>query len=354
MTVALTACVGAGCSSLQQINETLKRSEEQAAQASELAAAMREQQGAPAVALPVDMHPNVKQVLQNQQNVIVRQGEAISRMPGNLESVGQEVQRLRSDTAQHVDQAMQYLDAKFDYGVGYGKDYALRIESKLDYLISRIGPQVSWLPCAAPCHGYNPSPAPPPAFDYRYEETRSTAGPSFPPRGPAPVSIAASAPPKWTPVALQQPMLQGATQPSLTMTTTATTTTTTATTTTSLVVSNLKVNYRLQDVADICAEVQKYDQEIQKSGKIKVPSFERKHQKQVSNKRHVLKEVEYLASKLREEDVSLGEGDAFRMAISKLNVLKQTGSWSVHQLIEHCRVKKAARDNAQVSREEVQ
>ncbi|CAO3563754.1 unnamed protein product [Mortierella alpina] len=154
-------------------------------------------------AVPVDMHPNVKHVLQNQQSLIVWQGEVISRMPGNRESAGQE-----------------------------------------------------------------------------YEEARSTAGPSYPPREPAPVSISASTPPEWIPVALQQLMLQGATQPSLTMMTTATTTTTTATTTTGLVVSNLKVNYRLQDVADICAEVQKYDQEIQKAGKIKVPSFKRKHQQQ--------------------------------------------------------------------------
>ncbi len=47
MMVALIACIGAGCASLQQINETFKRSEEQAAHASELAAAMRGQQGAP-------------------------------------------------------------------------------------------------------------------------------------------------------------------------------------------------------------------------------------------------------------------------------------------------------------------
>ncbi|KAG9319232.1 hypothetical protein KVV02_004385 [Mortierella alpina] len=299
------------------------------------------------------MHPNVKHVLQNQQHLIVRQGEIMSRVPGNLESMGHEVQRLRRDGAENLDQAMLYLDAKFDYGISYAKDYALRIESTLDYLISRIGPHGSWLPCVPPYYGYSPFSAPPPAF--QYEESRSSAGPSDAPRGLAPVSSITTSAPRWTPVAHQQPLLQGATQPSLTVTTTATTTTTTATTattTTSLVVGNLKVNYRLQDVADICAEVQKYDQEIQKAGKKKVPTLERKHQKQVSNKRHVLKQVEHLAAKLREEDVSLGEEDAFHKAISRLNMMKQTSAWSVNQLIDYCRVEKATRDKAQVANNE--
>ncbi|KAG9320394.1 hypothetical protein KVV02_005212 [Mortierella alpina] len=206
------------------------------------------------VALPVDMHPNVKHVLQNQQQLIVRQGEIMSRVPGNLESMS------------------------------YASDYALRIESKLDYLINRIGPHGSWQPCASPIYGYYPYPVPQAAFQHQYE-SRSTEGSSYPPRGPAPVSMTALAPPRWTPVSHQQPLLQEATQTTTTTETTTTTTATTATTTTSLVIGSLKVNYRLQDVADICAEVQQYDQELQKAGKKKVPMLERKHQKQVSNKR---------------------------------------------------------------------
>ncbi len=48
MITVLITCIASGCSSWQQINDTLKRTDEQAAQATTLAAALREQREAPA------------------------------------------------------------------------------------------------------------------------------------------------------------------------------------------------------------------------------------------------------------------------------------------------------------------
>lgn len=81
------------------------------------------------VALQVDMHPNVKLVLQDQQRLIIQQGEIMRRVPGSFESMEHEIQGLRTTAAERLDQAMLYLDAMFDYGVHFAKEHALRIES---------------------------------------------------------------------------------------------------------------------------------------------------------------------------------------------------------------------------------
>ena len=88
------------------------------------------------IALPMDLHPNVKTVLQDQQRLIIQQGEIMRRVPGSFESMECEIQDLRHSAAERLDQAMLYLDTMFDYSVNFIKGCAWRIESKLDYLIS--------------------------------------------------------------------------------------------------------------------------------------------------------------------------------------------------------------------------
>ncbi|KAF9119700.1 hypothetical protein BG015_006258, partial [Linnemannia schmuckeri] len=95
------------------------------------------------VALPEDMHPNVRMVLQDQQRLIVRQGQIMGRLPGSFESMERELQALRSTAAERLDQAMMYWDTVFDYGMDVFKETAFRIESKLGYLIARLGPSIS-------------------------------------------------------------------------------------------------------------------------------------------------------------------------------------------------------------------
>ncbi|KAF9322214.1 hypothetical protein BG006_002454, partial [Podila minutissima] len=92
------------------------------------------------VTLPTDMHPSVKLILQDQQQLIIWQGEIMRRVPGNFASVEYEIQSLQNTAAEHLDQAMLYLDAVFNYSMNFAKDFALHIESKLDYLISHLGP----------------------------------------------------------------------------------------------------------------------------------------------------------------------------------------------------------------------
>ncbi|KAF9277066.1 hypothetical protein BGZ74_003457 [Mortierella antarctica] len=113
--------------------------------------------------------------------------------------------------------------------MNFAKDFTLHIESKLDYLISCLGPLITWQLLA-------------------------------------PVPVTGSEPPRWDCVAQSQPKLQGTApahqqQPSMMMMMTMTTTTTTATTTTSLMIEGPTVNYRLGNVAAIWEEYQNFKQE---------------------------------------------------------------------------------------------
>ncbi|KAI9240554.1 MAG: hypothetical protein BYD32DRAFT_458729 [Podila humilis] len=199
--------------------------------------------------------------------------------------------------------------------------------------------------------GYNPAPAAPATV--QYHQPRSTTAPSdsHPRRiAPVPVTASASEPPRWTPVAQSQPKLQGATpanpQQSMTMTTTATTTTTTATTattTTSLSIDGLTVNYRLGSVPAIWDEVKNFERERQKVG-LKALGLSRAHEKQLNNKRRVVEEIEYLMQQIREKDSGIGQEDARQLAMSELDKKFLEHSWTVNQLINHCRVQKAARN----------
>ncbi|KAG9321058.1 hypothetical protein KVV02_000672 [Mortierella alpina] len=234
------------------------------------------------------------QLTQDQQRLIVRKGDIMSRVPGSLTS-RHEMQGLRRTAGERLDQAMLHLHGLCK------KDYAFRIESKLDYLIGRM------------------------------EAPRYLAA-----------ICAASVPLRWTPVAQSQPMIHGAKsahhQPSMTMRTIATTTITTATTTTtttSLTIDGgFASNHRLGNVAAVCAEVQHYDQELERPG---APGIARKHQKQVSSKGLIVKEVERLAGQFREKDVSLGQEDALQVAMRQLDEQKKVTSWTVNKMVGHCR-----------------
>ena len=98
-------------------------------------------------------------------------------------------------------------------------------------------------------------------------------------------------------------------------------------------------------MAAIWEEYQKFEQERQKAGK-KSLGISRKHQKQLNNKKRVVEEVEYLADQIRAKDDSLNQQDAIQKAISELDVMFKAHSWTVNQLINHCRDQKAAREGA--------
>lgn len=328
------------------------------------------------VALPVDMHPNVKMVLQDQQRVLVRQGEIMGRLPGSFENMEREMQGLRRTAAERLDQAMMYVDTLFDCGMSYFKDTIFRVESKLDYLISRLGPSAlgsgSVLPPWQSYPALSSQPYPAPSCQYAFGSTPALAvstacqvhseqpGPSHPRRlAQAPVPVTVLGLPRWAPVAQSQSQsqsqgipLQGVPMPvqqsSMTMTTTATTTTTTATTTSTSVTTGgvtVSVNYRLGNVAAIWEEYQKFEQERQKAGK-KSLGISRKYQKQLNNKKRVVEEVEYQAEQFRAADDSLNRQDSIQRAISELDVMFKVHSWTVNQLINYCRDQKAARGEA--------
>ncbi|OAQ25245.1 hypothetical protein K457DRAFT_23336 [Linnemannia elongata AG-77] len=224
------------------------------------------------VALPVDMHPNVKMVLQDQQRVLLFQG------------------------------------------------YYFRVESNLDYLNSRLGPSAlgsgSVLPPWQSYPALSSQPYPAPSCQHAFGSTPALAvstacqghseqpGPSYPRRlVQAPVPVTALGLPRWASVTQSQSQpqslpqsqsqgipLQGMPMPvqqsSMTMTTTATTTTTTATTTSTSVTTGgvtVSVNYRLGNVAAIWEEYQKFEQGRQKAGKRSL-GISRKYQKQLNNK----------------------------------------------------------------------
>ncbi|KAF9536500.1 hypothetical protein EC957_010653, partial [Mortierella hygrophila] len=304
------------------------------------------------MALPVDMHPNVKMVLQDQQRVLVRQGEIMGRLPGSLENMEREVQGLRRTAAERLDQAMMYVDALFDCGMSYFKDTVSRVESKLDYLMSRLGPSalgsvpphwesysaLSYQPYPVPScqHAFGSTPAL--AVSTAFQAHSEQLGPSSFPRRLAQAPVTALVP-RWTPVAQSQSQSQSQPQsqsqriplqtvpvqqqqPSMTMTTTETTTTTTATTTSTSVTTGVtvSVNYRLGNVAAIWEEYQKFEQERQKAGK-KSMGISRKHQKQLNNKKRVVEEVEYLAGQIRATDEGLNQQDAIQKAMSELDAM---------------------------------
>jgi hypothetical protein len=313
--------------------------------------------GTEEVALQVDMHPNVKLVLQDQQRLITQQGEIMRRVPGNFESMQHEIQGLRITAAERLDQAMFYLDAMFDYSIRFAREHSLRLESKLDYLISRLGPPSTWQPFMAPscqCQyalGCDPALATPTTGQYhQHRSTTVTSDPHTRRLAPVPVTASASEPPRWTPVAQPQPKLLGAMpvhpQQSMTMTTTATTTTTTATmatTTTSLTIDGLTVNYRLGNVPAIWDEYKNFERKRQKVG-LKALGLSRAHEKQLNNKRRVIEEIEYLAQQIREKDSRIGQEDARQLAMSELDKKFIEHSWTVNQLINYCRDQKATRN----------
>ena len=161
------------------------------------------------VALPADMHPNVKMVLQEQQQVLVRQGEMIGRLQQGWENMGREMQGSRRTAAERLDQAMVYMDARFDCGIGHFKDSISRVESKLDYLISRLGPPgsalPSWLSYSAPScscqHAFGSTPTL--AVSTASQVHSEQSGPSYP-RMLAQAPVTALGRPRWTPVAQPQ------------------------------------------------------------------------------------------------------------------------------------------------------
>ncbi|GJJ71712.1 hypothetical protein EMPS_04069 [Entomortierella parvispora] len=315
--------------------------------------------------LPTDMHPNVKMVLQDQQRLIARQGEIMTRLPGSFEIMKREIQGLRWAAAERLDQAMLYLDAIVDYGIHIFKETSSRIESKLDYLIRQLGHNTSgfagnfWqqpylAPSWQPALGFTPSLPVRPPINVQSEQPI----PASPRRLAQAPPVLAIGLPRWSQAAQHQPQSQPQcppvpfkstpavqTQPTVTTTTTATATTTTTTattTTTSVTTGGVTVNYRLGSVAAIWEEYQGFEQERQKAGKRSL-GISRKHQKQLNNKRRIIEEVEYLASQNRAKDGGRSQEDALQDAMMELEALFKKHSWTVNQLINYCRDQKAAR-----------
>ncbi|KAI8598601.1 hypothetical protein EDD21DRAFT_382037 [Dissophora ornata] len=178
-------------------------------------------------------------------------------------------------------------------------EIASRIESKLDYVISRLGHSASgsagslWQPHPAPscscqhAFGFTPPLAAPTALQVQSEQTD-------PSRRLAQAPVTALEPPRWTPIAQAQLQPQPQRMPLQAVPVrqqSSLATGTTATTTTNVTTGGVTINYKLGNVAAIWEEHQKFEQERQKAGK-KSLGIPRKHQKQLNNKRQVVEEVE--------------------------------------------------------------